>query len=336
MAADIENLYIHSDRLDSSVHVLDKTGRMAMRLGYSPMGRTYRKYDDVMTYYYDLEPLANYEFAQLMPYRFTGKFTDFNTGLTQMDARWYNPHTARFLQPDHWNLRNTHLPVEIQHELMQFAGLNTAQLLRDPAQQMAYGYVRGNPLRWVDPMGLYVANAVGAVAGGVLDAAVQGVEMSLGIRDKYDFTQTAIAAVSGGLGGGIGASATKLAASVGSVFSNQTAAKVAATVTNLGVNSIGNAALGATAGAVNDYQLGNDITVNSIQNNAVIGAAFGAIGTVATGAIPKGALDAYGDVVESLNVSPQSLSGAFAAEATISKLGSVIGQHSQSSEQQCK
>ncbi len=154
MAADIENLYIHSDRLDSSVHVLDKTGRMAMRLGYSPMGRTYRKYDDVMTYYYDLEPLANYEFAQLMPYRFTGKFTDFNTGLTQMDARWYNPHTARFLQPDYWNLRNTHLPAEIQHELMQFAGLNTQQLLRDPAQQMAYGYVRGNPLSYVDPMGL--------------------------------------------------------------------------------------------------------------------------------------------------------------------------------------
>ena len=103
---------------------------------------------------YDLEPLANYEFAQLMPYRFTGKFTDFNTGLTQMDARWYNPHTVRFLQPDHWNVQNTYLPKAIQHELMQFAGLNTQQLLRDPAQQMAYGYVRGNPLSYVDPMGL--------------------------------------------------------------------------------------------------------------------------------------------------------------------------------------
>ncbi len=110
---------------------------------------------------YDLEPLANYEFAQLMPYRFTGKFTDFNTGLTQMDARWYNPHTARFLQPDYWNLRNTHLPAEIQHELMQFAGLNTQQLLRDPAQQMAYGYVRGNPLSYVDPMGLAYLDPLG-------------------------------------------------------------------------------------------------------------------------------------------------------------------------------
>ncbi|MFC1237780.1 RHS repeat-associated core domain-containing protein, partial [Vibrio sp. F74] len=155
-AADIENLYIHSDRLDSSVHVLDKTGRSAMRLAYSALGRTYRKYDDVMSYYYDLEPLANYEFAQLMPYRYTGKFTDYSTGLVQMDSRWYNGHNGRFIQPDNWNLRNTHLPKAVQHELMQFTGVNTQQLLNDPSQQMAYGYVRGNPLKYVDPYGLYL------------------------------------------------------------------------------------------------------------------------------------------------------------------------------------
>jgi hypothetical protein len=71
-----------------------------------------------------------------------------------MDARWYNPHTHRFVQPDYWNLRNTHLPAEIQHELMRFTGLNTDQLLNDPSQQMRYGYVSGNPSKWVDPWGL--------------------------------------------------------------------------------------------------------------------------------------------------------------------------------------
>ncbi len=125
-----------------------------MRLAYSALGRSYRKYDDVMSYYYDLEPLANYEFAQLMPYRYTGKFTDYSTGLVQMDSRWYNGHNGRFIQPDNWNLRNTHLPKAVQHELMQFTGVNTQQLLNDPSQQMAYGYVRGNPLKYVDPYGL--------------------------------------------------------------------------------------------------------------------------------------------------------------------------------------
>ena len=127
-----------------------------MRLAYSALGRSYRKYDDVMSYYFDLEPLANYEFAQLMPYRYTGKFTDYSTGFVQMDSRWYNGHNGRFVHPDNWNLRNTHLPKEVQHELMQFTGLNTQMLLNDPSQQMAYGYVRGNPLKYVDPYGLYL------------------------------------------------------------------------------------------------------------------------------------------------------------------------------------
>ncbi|HCE4734500.1 TPA: RHS repeat-associated core domain-containing protein [Vibrio parahaemolyticus] len=125
-----------------------------MLLGYSPFGQVYRKHNDKTQWKINAGVNANKQLGQLMPYQYTGGYTDGNTGLVHLDARWYNPHTSRFVQPDYWNLKNTYLPSEIQHELMRFTGLNASQLLRDPSQQLAYGYVSGNPLVWVDPMGL--------------------------------------------------------------------------------------------------------------------------------------------------------------------------------------
>lgn len=154
--ADVSNLFIHHDHLGSAIQVLDDTGTQAMRLGYSPFGQVYRKHNDKTQWKINAGVNANKQLGQLMPYQYTGGYTDGNTGLVHLDARWYNPHTSRFAQPDYWNLKNTYLPTEIQHELMRFTRLNTNQLLRDPSQQLAYGYVSGNPLSWVDPWGLVV------------------------------------------------------------------------------------------------------------------------------------------------------------------------------------
>ncbi|MGD8115386.1 RHS repeat-associated core domain-containing protein [Vibrio sp. TRT 29B02] len=114
----------------------------------------YRKHNDKTQWKINAGVNANKQLGQLMPYQYTGGYTDGNTGLVHLDARWYNPHTSRFVQPDYWSLKNTYLPTEIQHELIRFTGLNASQLLRDPSQQLAYGYVSGNPLVWVDPFGL--------------------------------------------------------------------------------------------------------------------------------------------------------------------------------------
>lgn len=71
-----------------------------------------------------------------------------------MDARWYQPKLGRWLQPDYYNFAQLSLPKGARQQLLGSTRLNTQSLLRDPAQQMRYGYVSGNPLRWVDPLGL--------------------------------------------------------------------------------------------------------------------------------------------------------------------------------------
>lgn len=152
--SDNSNLYVYGDHLGSAVLALDANQKEAMRLGYSPFGQVYRKVSDNKFWKLNSGVNANNQLNQLMPYQYTGRYTEGATGYTNLDARWYNPYTQRFNQPDYWNFSNTGLPKAVQHELMQFTGLNTALLLRDPAQQMRYGYVRSNPLRYLDPFGL--------------------------------------------------------------------------------------------------------------------------------------------------------------------------------------
>lgn len=152
--SDNRNLYIYGDHLGSAVLALDGNQKEAMRLGYSPFGQVYRKTNNTKFWKLNSGVNANNQLNQLMPYQYTGRYTEGATGYTNLDARWYNPYTQRFNQPDYWSFNNTGLPKAVQHELMRFTGLNTAQLLRDPAQQMRYGYVSSNPLTLVDLSGL--------------------------------------------------------------------------------------------------------------------------------------------------------------------------------------
>ena len=62
------------------------------------------------------------------PFRFPGQYYDQETGLHYNYFRYYNPQTGRYIAPD---------PIGLE------GGTNL------------FLYVRGNPLKWVDPWGLY-------------------------------------------------------------------------------------------------------------------------------------------------------------------------------------
>lgn len=60
---------------------------------------------------------------------------------------------------------------------MRFTGLNASQLLRDPSQQLAFGYVSGNPLVWVDLFGL--AEFLYGSSTSFVDGYVNGYEVNV-------------------------------------------------------------------------------------------------------------------------------------------------------------
>ncbi len=72
----------------------------------------------------------------LFAYKFTGKERDAETGLDNFIKRYHASSMGRFMSPD---------PMMIMK-----------QKLLDPQQWNMYSYARNNPLRFIDPTGMYV------------------------------------------------------------------------------------------------------------------------------------------------------------------------------------
>ncbi len=146
--------YFHGDYQNSTIKVTGLDATAQYRYGYTPMGQAYgfkhRYSDEQMTRTFSSHsPNRN-----VMQNLYTGKYAEPLTGLANMDARWYDAQKGRFIQGDQYNHANLMLPAGALSELMRYIGRSQNDLLRDPAQQMRYGYVSGNALAWVDPLGL--------------------------------------------------------------------------------------------------------------------------------------------------------------------------------------
>ena len=77
-------------------------------LGYSPFGQVFLKHSDHNHWSpADGSASALEQLGNLMPYQ----YTEATTGLVHLDARWHNPQTQRFVQPNLWNFRNAVLAM---------------------------------------------------------------------------------------------------------------------------------------------------------------------------------------------------------------------------------
>jgi RHS repeat-associated protein len=106
--------YVHQDLLGSTVAVSDAAGGEVGRVQYDPYG----------------EVLTSTLPADLTDWLFTGQRLDSSSGLYYYNARYYDPHLGRFIQPD--------------------------SLVPDPLNPRAwnrFSYCGNNPTSYVDPGG---------------------------------------------------------------------------------------------------------------------------------------------------------------------------------------
>jgi RHS repeat-associated protein len=138
--------YYHPNHLGSTSFVTDVEGEVYQHLEYFPFGETW------------IEEVSN---QHRVPFLFTAKELDRETGLYYFGARYYDPRTSVWQSPD---------PV-----LEQYLGGSPNGGVFAPQNLGLFTYSIGNPIRFTDPNGeTPMDRAVGALKliGGFGEAAV--------------------------------------------------------------------------------------------------------------------------------------------------------------------
>ncbi|QIZ78685.1 RHS repeat domain-containing protein [Ferrimonas lipolytica] len=230
--------YMHSDALGSPVAATDEEGNVLWREHYDLFGKRLNNQGDDTGY-------TSHEF-------------DKDTGLTYMQARYYDPLIGRFYSND---------PVDALGHIQRgnpVHGFNR------------YTYANNNPYKYVDPDGEF--GVLGFAIGFIADAGAQYV-MTGSVDLKQSLVSGAVGAVTGGL-----TSLAKSSLSVGGKVVASQSEKIAAGA----LVSAGGGVAGATGYAVNENLNGetpslSDTTVNGVMSMSGPGKQVGsAIAKVAT------------------------------------------------------
>ncbi len=229
--------YPLNDHLGSAFMVADKNGVIsaANTFNYTPFGETIGN-----------DPGDDNQQG------FTGHIED-ATGLTYMQARYYDPVIGRFLQTD---------PVGYED------------------QMNLYAYVHNDPVNYTDPTG--EIGVAGFIVGVALDVTVQvavGIKSGQSFRQSFsniNVAQAGIAGLAGAAGAGLASGVSKLATvAVGRTTTNIVGNAVGGAAINAGAQVANNALIGKTGGALLDG------TGSAALTGAVLGSAGGALGDVA-------------------------------------------------------
>ncbi|MDH5786259.1 MAG: hypothetical protein OEZ16_11730 [Chromatiales bacterium] len=148
--------YYHPDHLGSTSYVTDSDGEIYEHVQYFPFGETW------------VQEAANT--LQRVPYRFTSKELDEETGLYYYGARYYDPRTSVWQSAD--PILGSYLDGEPNGGVFMSSNLSL------------YSYVANAPLTYIDPTGMY---SVETLEGGSVNlVVVEGDTLSGMMSDLYN------------------------------------------------------------------------------------------------------------------------------------------------------
>ena len=170
--------YMHPDHLGSTNVVTSQSGGVTQILDYYPYGATRVSQNNSQT---------------SSARQFIGQFSDAQTGLDYLNARYYDSARGQFMSQD---------PVFWEIGVTKDGKMSLAA----PQIQNAYSYAQDNPVRLKDPDGRFLPEAaVGAVAGTLIAIGRQGAQDMYSGHPSSLSTYTAAAwggFVAGGIIGG--------------------------------------------------------------------------------------------------------------------------------------
>lgn len=147
--------YLTMDHLGSTRVVTNGTGGVERRYDYAPFGEEIYAGTGGRTTAMGYQAVPD----KVNP-RFTGKERDQETGLDFFGARYMSPAQGRFTSPD-----------PVRWLAWQHGGSNEKQRfmqhISDPQRFNLYAYGRNNPLRYIDPSGMYICKGSNEDCGAV-------------------------------------------------------------------------------------------------------------------------------------------------------------------------
>ena len=164
--------YIHPDHLGSTNVITNASGTVVTTKDYYPYGSV----------------RVNSGSASLAR-GYIGQFTDSQTSLSYLNARYYDPSRGQFLSED-----PSFLVVGDPNKLKQITGQDQRTFLSDPQQMATYSYGRDNPITNKDPNGNSPFILGGAIAG-----TFYGVDQQL----QYDLASGQTSSVPAYVGAGL-------------------------------------------------------------------------------------------------------------------------------------